>query len=295
MKLKVLAFVTLVVLLPDELLSQPFVDVVSFNFQSLSTTYKDNPSWQNKIDNYSLSLFLPKEFKNGNALLFRIGGEKMNSTINQDIEYSSNLSNISLAMGFQWVSKDKKWATVLVGISKWASDSNNLIGANNWQYGCYFLESYRLNEKLKFKAGLYYNREAFGDFFVPLLGLDWDATNRIKLYGTLPANYKIEYNIVKNKLYAGLNFKTNTVSFNLSEKTGHNYVRYDDIHLKLFTDFFVYKKILIFVEIGYLLGKNPLQFKTNDVSLVNPIYAPLKKTLVFNVGVAYRVRFDLEK
>ena len=91
--------------------SQPFVDLVSFNYQRFSGDYKANPNWKNTTENYSLGLFLPKELKNGNVLLMRINSEKIHSAIMSDVDYSSDLSSISLAVGFQLVSKNKKWKT----------------------------------------------------------------------------------------------------------------------------------------------------------------------------------------
>lgn len=274
--------------------SQPFVDIVSFNCQTFASKYKANPDWKNTTDNYSFSLFLPKEFKNGNAFLFRLNSETIHSTITADADYSSDVSSISLALGFQWVSKNKKWKTVLMGIPKLASSFDDGIDGQDWQYGGLFLENYIPNNKLKFKVGLYYNREAFGDFFVPLVGLDWKATSRINFYGILPTNYKIECNVVKDRFYMGLNFKALTRSFRLSQKQGLDYVRYDEIQLKLFADYFIYKKIMLFGEIGYSLGKNPLQYhyKTNDLSALNPVYSELKNFPVFNIGIVYRLRTE---
>lgn len=297
MKQKILFLFVLMVLFSNKMLSQPFVDLVSFNYQTFSSAYKDNPSWKNQTDDYLLNIFLPKEFKNGNALLFRINGEKMNSIITSDAGYSKSLSSVSLALGFQWMSKNKKWKTVLMGIPKLASDFKDPITADDWQYGGLLLENYTLNDRLKIKAGLYYNREAFGNFFVPLVGIDWKATERINFYGVLPTNYKVEYNVVKNKLYAGLNLKSLTRSFRLSEKQGLDYVRYDEMQLKLFADYFVYKKVLLFGEAGYSLGKNPLQYKsqTDDLSAMNPVYTPLKNYPIFTFGIAYRIRQDFDK
>jgi len=221
----------------------------------------------------------------------------ISSTITPDSSYTSKLYSVSLPFGFQFVSKNKKWKTVIMAVPKIASDFKDAIDGYDYQYGGIFLENFVHSEKLKIKAGLYYNREAFGNFFVPLVGIDWRATDRINLYGILPTNYKIEFNMIKDKLYAGLNFKSFTRSFRLSPKNNYDYVRYDEIQLKLFVDCFVYKKILIFGEIGYTLGKSPWQYtyNTKDETFRNPVYTPLKSYPIFNVGIAYRVRLDLEK
>lgn len=276
--------------------SQPYIDVLSFNCQSFSSTYKENPKWKNKTDDYFLNFFLPKPFKNGNVLMVRLNSEMLSSTITPDSSYTSKLYNVSLPVGFQFLSKNKKWKTVIMGIPKIASDLKDVIDKHDYQYGAILLENYEYTENLKIKAGFYYNREAFGNFFMPLIGIDWKATDRIKLYGIMPSNYKIEYALKKNKLYAGLNFKSFTRSFRLSKTQNFDYVRYNEIILKVFMDYFVYKKVLLFGELGYSLGKSPLQFTytTKIETSRNPVFTPLKNYPVINIGVAYRIRLDME-
>ena len=229
--------------------------------------------------------------------MIRVNTESMNATTSPDSSYSSRISAISLPIGVKLVTKNKKWETILIGIPKIASDFKGRIDFHAMQYGGIFLQQYVLSDKLKFKLGLYYNREAFGNFFMPLVGIDWKITDRINLYGIIPTNYKLEFNIVKNKVYAGLNFKAFTRSFSLSGQNNYDYVRYNEEQIKVFIDCFVYKKLLVFAEAGYNLGKNPISYfyNTKTIDYSNPVYAPLKTYPIFNIGLAYRMRFDLDK
>lgn len=272
--------------------AQPFADIATFNYQTFSSDYKELAA-KNKTDDYFLNFFLPKEFKNGNVLLIRLNSEYMKSSMVSSSSYS--LAAVYLPLGFQFVTNDKKWKTIVMAVPKIASDFKDEIDNKDLQLGGIFLQNYVCNDKLKLKAGLYYNREAFGNFFVPLAAVDWQATSRINLYGIIPTNYKAEYMIIKNKLYSGLCFKSFTRSFRLGKSENQDYVRYDEMQLKLFLDGFVYKKFLLFGEIGYALGKNPLRYSLNTKSPSNadPVFTPIKSGPVFNIGVAYRMRFDL--
>jgi hypothetical protein len=297
MKMKFLVFFVVVCL---KLSAQPFADILNFNYQTFSANYQDSTHWKNKTDNYFLNLFLPKNFKNGNTLLIRLNSELINSTISPDSAYSNRLSSVSMPIGMKLVSKNKKWETVILVIPKIASDFKDVIDDYDFQYGGIFLEQFVPSEKFKIKLGVYYNREAFGNFFVPLVGVDWRINDRVNLYGILPTNYKVEFNLLKNKLYTGLNFKSFTRSFRLSEKNNYDYVRYDEMQVKLFLDCFVVPKVLLFAELGYSLSRSPWQHKygTNNKKEAyygNPIYSPLKSYPVVSVGLAYRVRFDIEK
>ena len=279
--------------------AQPFVDLVNASYQGFQADYKDPADTSylhNKTNNIFLNLFLPKEFKNGNVFMFRINSETINSTAGPQYAYSYRLSAVSLPLGFKFVTKNKKWETILIGIPKLASDFSDKISSYDFQYGGIFLQHYVHSDKLKIKAGLYYNREAFGNFFVPLVGVDWKINDRIYIYGIIPTNYRAEINILKQKLYTGINFKSYTRSFRLSKSYNHDYVRYDEMQLKLFVDYFVYSKLLVFAEAGYSIGKNPLQYKYDTAipATINAVYTKMKSYPVFNIGLAYRIRMDFE-
>lgn len=277
--------------------AQPYTDIASFTYQHFSSHYKNNPDLKNQTDNYLLNVLYPKQFKNGNVFLLRINAELLHSSVNLEGNNSSNVSSIAMPIGFQWVSKSKKWKTIVMGIPKLASNFEGALTAKDFQYGGLFLENYEANENLKIKFGLYYNREAFGNFFVPLLGVDWKASDRIYLYGILPSNYKIEYNAVKDKLYTGLEFKWLTRSFTISDSNPENYMRFEEVFLKAFAEYFIYKNILLSSGVGYSFGKSPLQYTTatDDVNNSNVIYSPLKNYPVFNFGISYRIRNDVAK
>ena len=274
--------------------SQPFVDLASFNYQKFAADYK-NDGAANATDIYTLNLLLPKQFKGGNALLFRVHGE----TIRSEREFASatgsaNLSSVAIAFGYQWVSKSQKWKTTLFAIPKVASDFVKPLHGRDWQYGGLILEEYKFSDKLQIKFGLFANREAFGHFFVPLLGVDWKASDRIYCYGVLPASYKIEYTAVKKKMYTGINFKTNTHSFHISANQDNEYMRFDEVVLKGFVDYQVFKNIVVTADFGYSFGKSPLQYysHSDDLSYNNPIFTALKNYPFFTVGMVYRIRKD---
>lgn len=293
MKKRMLLFVCYAFIFANLTKAQPFADIVSFNYQTFSAPYKTFDSSRNRTDNYFLNLFVPKEFKNGNILLLRINSEYLSRV--RAYTNTHSVASVSLPIGFQLTTKNKKWKTVLIAIPKIASDFKDKINKLDWQMGGVVLQNFVYAEHLKFKAGLYYNREAFGNFFVPLVGIDWRANERIKFYGIMPTNYKVEFNLIKNKLYSGINFKSYTRSFRLSKQENNDYVRYDEIQLKLFLDYFIYKKILLFGDLGYALGKSPIQYlyQTDQPALVNSKFYQVKNGLVFNIGLAYRLRFDL--
>lgn len=272
--------------------AQPYVDVAGFTYQHFGASYKDNPSLKNQTEDYLFHVFYPRQLKNGNVLLLKLNGELLQSSINTAQNQTASVSSLALSIGYQWVSKNKRWKTIAAVVPKLASDFNGKLLARDFQYGGILMESYTFSDDLKLKPGLYYNREAFGNFFVPFLGLDWKATDRICLYGILPSNYKVEYNAIRNRLYTGIDFKWLTRSFNLSGYDANSYMRFEEIFLKGFAEFNACKNIVLSAEAGYAFGKSPLQYATaTDMPIAeNPVYQSLKNYAVFNVGIFYRIR-----
>lgn len=290
-------FVFCFFLLYAPVFSQPFVDIVNANAQSFSSTYKDSLKSKNKTNNYFLNLFFPKEFKNGNTLLVRLNSEWLNSHYsNSNASYASDLYSVSMPVGMQFLTKNKKWKILTMGIAKFSSDFKDL-SEKDFQLGGIFLTTYVKSEKLKIKAGLYYSKEFFGNLFIPLVGVDWKATEKLQFYGILPSNYRIEYKL-NSKFYTGINFRTYNRSYRLSEKKNNDFVQNFEIQTKLFIDYYLAKNLVAFAEFGRTIGYSILQYEeknTKDKVLYNPIYSSFTDNLFFAGGVAYRIRMDGNK
>jgi len=272
--------------------AQPFVDVATVTYQTFSSKYKNPTFGKNKTDLYSVNLLLPKPLKSGNTILFRIAAESIHSEIVSNSSYASQVSSFSVAFGYQWLSANQLWKTTVLGIPKLASDFKGEIAPNDWQYGGLAMTTYQLNAKVQLKAGFYYNREAFGNFFIPLLGLDWKPSERLNFYGILPSNYTIEYQFLPKNGFAGVAFTAPTRSFHLSKSQQEDYVRMDEVTAKFFANLEVWNHVVIIGEVGYSVGKSPLQYNrtTDEPSQRSFIYSPLKRNMVFRIGLAYRIR-----
>jgi hypothetical protein len=273
-------------------ISQPFVDVLNFNYFHFNSVYKDSLHSKNETGNYSLGILYPKEFKNGNALLIRLGGEIITSE-RKDYE-KEKLYSGSAGLGFQVLSANSKWKYMIMGIPK--ISGTLMIGRTdeNFHYSAVGLITYIHTENLKFKGGLYYSKEFFGNFFVPLVSVEWKINNHWSTYGVLPSNYRIEYRF-NNKLYTGLNFKSYTRSFLVGSKSG--FVKNEETQVKLFLDYFIAKNILIYLEGGRTLGYNILQFdiENREFYKAGDVFSPFRDNFFVSAGLAYRIRLDLDK
>ena len=289
-------FVLAVLLLSFKGVSQPYVDIVNTSAQSLQSNYKDALNSKNTTTNYFLNLTVPLVLDSQNTIIIRFYGEDLQSTIKNDFyTQTNNLYSTLLPIGLQHETKNKKWKFLGLVMPKLSSDFKAKISSYDLQVGGYGLATYSINKKLRIKAGLFYNKEFFGNFFVPLVGVDWDATYRLKLYGVLPTMYRIEYAIVKQKLYMGLAFKSYTRSYRLSD-ANHDYVKNAELQAKAFVDVYIKKKFVLFAEFGRTIGYSPLAYlyQTKTEAQYIPIYTKIQDAFFFNVGLALRIRNDFK-
>lgn len=259
--------------------AQYFVDIFSFNRQSFNV-----PGGAQTSDLF-VNAFIPKVLKSGNTFFVRAHYEKLDS---KNDSLSASYSSVTLPVGMQVQLKNPKWKFTGLIIPKIAGADLGTGFSNVFQIGAYSLFTVTESEKFRYKFGLFYVREFFGNFFVPLAGIDWKVTSRFSVYGTLPQVLKASYSIVPSRVNAGLAFRSMTRSFRGEDN--NTLVRYNELQFKTFFDFYLTPKNVVFVEGGYFLGKTPLLYNNSDTK--NPVASDLlKEGKVFpliNAGWALR-------
>ncbi len=259
--------------------AQYFVDIFSFNRQAYNI-----PAGAQTSDLF-VNAFIPKVLKNGNTIFVRAHYEKLST---QRDSLSADYSSITLPIGMQVQLKNPKVKFTGLIIPKIAGADLGSPFSDIFQLGVYSLFTVTQSDKFRYKFGLYYNREFFGNFFIPLVGIDWKVSDRFSLYGTLPNSLKVSYSIVPSRVNAGLAFRSLTRSFRGEDL--NTFVRYNELQLKMFFDFYITKKNVVFVEGGYFLGKTPLLYNNTDTK--NPINSDLLKEgkafPIINAGWALR-------
>lgn len=244
--------------------AQYFVDIFSFNRQAYNIPRGAQTS------DFFVNALIPKTLKNGNTFILRGHYEKLDLRNNT---LSETYSSVTMPVGMQFQLKNPKIKFTGLLIPKIAAEDLGDSFSEIFQVGGYSLFTVTESEKFRYKFGLYYNREFFGNFFVPLVGVDWKVTDRFFVFGTLPQSFKASYAIVPSHLNAGLAFRSLTRSFRGEDN--NTFVRYNELQFKTFFDFYISKKNVVFVEGGYFLGKTPLLYNNFDTK--NPVVSDLLK------------------
>jgi hypothetical protein len=172
----------------------------------------------------------------------------------------------------------------------------NIESKDEWQYGGVLLTTWKKNQDLSFKFGLYYNKEFFGNYFMPLVGLDWKIDAKNNLFGVLPGNMIFEHKVTP-RFYYGFAFRAFTNSYRQEFIVdpsalileANNYLRIDDNPLGIYADTYLSKKIVLSAEAGYtILRRYRYGFKSENVHIKTDYK---NDNFYFKASLAYRLRF----
>jgi len=155
------------------------------------------------------------------------------------------VKSIAFAGGVIVPFTDSKWSMTFLPLVK--TNGEELFGDNTFQYGGAGLVGYQVKPGQKLRVGVYANKEFFGWFIVPLLGVEWKLNEKDYLFGVLPGRLTFEHKI-NDRFYSGATFRAPTTSYRL---VNGEYLRLDDQQLSLFVDYYLTKNICVTLEPGF--------------------------------------------
>ncbi|MEI7803555.1 MAG: DUF6268 family outer membrane beta-barrel protein [Bacteroidota bacterium] len=295
--LKKIFTVTVLLFIANQLSAQPFVDLLNVKAQYFpGSAYVTDASSKLSVMQYEASFMLPMVQKNKDVILF--GGDYTQLNFNSSGKTTEHkyLYSTSLSIGYEKHWKKEKWKTLLLTLPKINSDEIS-FGKKNFQMGGILLFNYKKNESLKYHFGAYYNKECFGNFFMPLLGIDWRVNDKLNVWGDMPANFNLEYKMGKT-LYAGASYLSITGSYCLQSQAGNMYVRDGDKsfghnELKAFVNCYITKHLVWFAEGGHTFGRMyQLYNNSNELQSSSNVYQRNLDGWFANTGIAFRFRTE---
>ena len=277
--------------------AQPFIDIVNLQGSFFPKTGYKNNSNNNTSSLYnSGSLFLPLKLSQKNIFIVGLDFNRTQFKYSGDTTIGSVLGATSIQIGLL-KQLNPKLKAMMVAVPKIATDFKD-IDNRDFQLGGALLFTYIKKNSLKFKFGLYYNREFFGNFFMPLLGIDWKVNSNAYIFGVLPGAMNFEYKLKNKKLYTGISYRCITASYRLSNEYGKFYVRqghtfWGDNQIKIFLNYYLSKQLIVFGELGYASLHYFQQYSdSKEEKTTIPVYYKMKDQLFFGGGLAFRIRLD---
>ena len=270
--------------------AQPYLDLVKLSYSYSPKKALNEKSSPLQSNFFTADITLPIELKKGGDA-FIINPFFTN---NQGEVSAKDFHVISKALLIGFLKKDifPNWNLLSSFIVRRNAEVDIVLN-DDWQYGGIVLATWKKNQDVSFKFGLYYNREFFGNYFMPLVGLDWKINAKNNLFGVLPG-YMIFEHKVTPRFYYGFAFRALTNSY-LEEPgditfpdQGKYYLRIDDNPLGMYADTYLSKKIVLSAEAGYtILRRYRYGFKGENIHYKTDYK---NDNFYFKASLAYRLR-----
>lgn len=274
-------------------MAQPYVDVLNVRtIQSPDHGFIRRKNDKHSFEYFNASLTLPIRFKKtGGALIFspyvenwQVNLTDRNKPASLQTERNHFFpSGIGLPITLLTPFNRSKFLLNTTMILRNNAEKISLPGS--FQAGGFVVMNYKINPRLTLKAGLYYNREAFGNFFMPIAGLEYKIDSSFQIWGALPGSLFLEKRL-KKRWYAGLTFKAVNNSYQLF---GGRYIQFNDNQLSLFSDFYFTKKLVLNLEAGHSLFRRIRLGESGKIKQY--VYEEtMNDNLLFRVSAIYRIR-----
>ena len=272
-------------------LAQPYIDLASA-YYSLSPGKGLNESGQLKTFNHFRGqLNIPVVFKKDSSVLLINPVFETRWISLDESQDTKSVNGIFALISFTKKINDS-WSVMLGAIPRWNGEPS--ISANErFQMGGVFWVTRTIHPQLKIRAGLYYNKEFFGNFFMPVVGMEWKINKRSYLFGNLPSSLVYE-NTLNSFISVGGIFRTFPNSYRIIPIAMHpqnDYYRTTDIQLGTFADFYLTKKIVFTVEGGYAVARKLRNGDEDGGGRNNEITLSDEGNYYVRAAFQYRLRF----
>lgn len=243
--------------------SQNYVDIFKMQTTTTALNSFDSGPANTRVNEICIDLNVPVKINERTAFLTGVNYESIQVKLFPE-DRSSVFGSAALKLGFNR-QLSKRLSGTIVFLPKYASDFSS-TEFTNVQYGATGFLTFKKRENLSFKAGLYFNSECFGPFFVPMLGLYYLSGNKkFEANIMLPLQADLSYK-VHNAMSAGINFSGQIRSYRLNNSvlgTEYAYVQRCTNELFLYLKFSLSKNLNVIAKAGQSFGRS---FRVYDQS-----------------------------
>lgn len=245
--------------------SQDYVDLGKFHYANTPVNQFDSATKDTRIREYGLDATLPIKLKSGNAVVTGIYFEQISTNVSPDNSNLTNVFTINPKLGMS-INHNDKWTGTYMLLPKLSSDMKG-FSSKDFQLGAVVLMKYHKSENTKYKFGMYYNSELFGPFFVPILGLYHQSTNKKwEINASLPISADVN-RAWNEKWRTGMNFFAFVRSFHLHEPyqgNPNNYLVKTTNEVFAYMQYHATKSLIIQGKVGYSIGRNYRIYDVQD-------------------------------
>jgi len=208
---------------------------------------------------------------------------------------SSNFHSVSASLTWQ-KSFSPKYALITSFTPMLSSDLKDISGEDLTYSGAVLLKI-RKSAKFSYSLGAVYSKQFFGTVLVPVVGIDWNISDKLTLSAMLPVSEKLTYQLSR-KSFIGFNgdFGLGGGTYRLSQKMNSDYFQVRQVKTTLFYEYHLTGNFSVNLNAGYNFGQqldlyakdqkvNWVPF--NNLDKLKPLEQVKKNGLTVQTGINY--------
>jgi hypothetical protein len=286
-------FYIVIAIISKNCFAQPYIDLAKAYYGYSPASGLSQKNTPIRSGYYNISLTAPLKLQqDGDAIILNPFFDHNEGKVSGK---NFDLISEGASIGFLNKIKNSDWDVFTALILRRNKEADKKIN-DDWQYGGAILTTYEKNKSLTLKFGLYYNKEFFGNFLMPLAGIDWKINEKDNLFGVLPGNMTFEHK-VNHCFYDGAVFRAITSSYrlltadpcSLGDCNGKDYLRIKDNQTGAFIDLYLSNRIVATLEIGYTAFRDYRYGFKGDVLHLKTDHN--NDNYYFRLSLNYRIRF----
>lgn len=207
----------------------------------------------------------------------------------------STVYGISPILGYRYRILPKLELMVLV-LPALNSDLREVRG-NDLTWGGVLRGTYRASPRLAYRATVGYRQQFYGPQYVLLLGIDWQAGPRWRVFGDLPTTFTVSHAMAP-RVNVGFNLNGINTAYRLREQD--RYFQYQQGHYGLFVEGYVNTHWVLRATAAYAVTRRLDVFEKSDQwpatidfigfgAAPTPLNPRIDKGLAFRLALSYRV------
>ncbi len=265
LKLKFSSVLTLIFLIAtgaSKSFAQGYIEGVNASYEYMPLTIKSNHGDQKfKANIFRLSATLPIFLTKDKSQLLLVGGnfEAFDFGGTHPGFEVQNLYSISPTFGYSRMLSPKLNLTAL--LTPFINTDLKTVRSSDIHFGGIVRGTYQYRSNLSLRGTVGFRQQYYGPQYIVLVGFDWQANKKWRIYGDAPSHFTVNYNVNK-KVNAGFNLTANNTSYRLDNQ--NRYMKYNYVHPGLYAEYYVSPMWALRGTVAYSITRNMEIFNEHD-------------------------------
>lgn len=206
----------------------------------------------------------------------------------------SNLYAVTPTIGYNRRLSDKLRMDAIF-LPTLSSDFKGIKG-EDLRFGGIVRGFYKVSPTFALRGSLGYRQQYYGGLYIVQVGLDWQVSPKVRIFGDAPTTLTINY-AHNAKLSTGFDLQAGNSSYRLEKE--NQYLRYSFATPGVFAEYNIKPGLTLRAKVGYSLIRNMEVFNENDKAnnvdffvvgtKPTPISPEIEKGLALRLALSYRI------